>query len=139
MAKTRQALGILTYLCSVEREILHSSGNPNMKPKNPGPGQIPKDLGKTFDTWNVWKTGYRLGRRIREAEAKEWQGGTKRPHIRTAHVHRYWIGPKHPRWMGPIDDPTARRLVGFWMPMINVNVRTPEDIQATVREIKKKG
>lgn len=138
MAKTGKVLGILTYLCSVEREIVHSSGNPNRKPRNPRPGDIPKDRGKTSDTWNVWKTGYRMGGKIREAEATEWQGGTKRAHIRTAHIHHYWIGPNHPSWIGPIDDPKARHLVGFWLPVINVNVRTPEDIRPTVREIKKK-
>lgn len=48
-------------------------------------------------TWH--EVGYRIGAELRAyersmMERKEHQGGTKRPHMRRAHWHHYWTGPR---------------------------------------------
>ncbi len=39
-------------------------------------------------------------------------GGTKRPHVRAAHYHHYWTGPK--------SEPEYRKLVLHWIPPVFV-------------------
>ena len=136
-----KALSLLLYLCSLKPDIRHVSGDDARMPRNPRPGDIPKDRADTKD-WHVWKTGFRVGRVIRDEEekqAREHHGGTKRPHVRVGHYHHYWIGPNHEEWTGPKDDPdNKRQLILKWVYQTTVNVRDSEDIQPTVRVINKK-
>jgi hypothetical protein len=131
-----KALSLLLYLCSLRPDIRHVSGDEARKPRNPRPGDIPKDRADTKD-WHVWKTGFRVGRVIRDEEekqAREHHGGTKRPHVRVGHYHHYWIGPNHEEWTGPKDDPdNKRQLILKWVYQTTVNVGDSGDVQPTVR------
>jgi hypothetical protein len=83
------------------------------------------------DKPTTWEVGYRLGAALRQAEA-EIQNKTQsnqdkavsRPHIRRAHWHTYWTGPK-------TKDQTP---ILKWLPPIPVNIDLGE-IVPTVRPV----
>ena len=83
----------------------------------------------------IWNVGVRIGATIREYLQKTGQdecasGRTLRPHIRRAHWHGYWTGPR--------NDPEHKKYIHKWIPAIPVNV-TPADngeLPAVVRNIK---
>jgi len=133
-----KALSLLLYLCSLRPDIRHVSGDEAREPRNPRPGDIPKDQNESRD-WNLWKTGFRIARKIRDEEekqARDHSGGTKRPHVRVGHYHHYWIGPNHEEWTGPKDDPDKKRqLILKWVYQTTVNVKDSGDIQPTVRAV----
>jgi hypothetical protein len=57
---------------------------------------------------HVWKLGENTGRILRQAANQETNGGKKSPHIRRAHWHHFWKGPRSGeqelivRWLSPI-------------------------------------
>lgn len=46
----------------------------------------------------------------------------RKAHIRRAHWHRYWVGPR--------DDPSARKLIVKWIPPIFVNLNKDQEIES---------
>ncbi|WGF90352.1 AcrVA2 family anti-CRISPR protein [Marinivivus vitaminiproducens] len=92
----RPLIGLLLYMCSEAPEIIDRT--------EPGayPGR-PKTV-KTKRGWRlfppsrprIWTVGAEIGRRLREAQTvmSEATGRTVRPHLRRAHWHGYWSGPR---------------------------------------------
>lgn len=65
--------------------------------------------------------------RARWASSTEPGGGrSAEPHIRRAHYHRFWTGPR--------SQPDLRRLVVKWLPPIPVNLDGPPKV-ATIRPV----
>jgi len=81
-----------------------------------------------------WDVAVRLGAAMRHyyQQQETGQGGDEhsgpRPHIRRAHWHSFWTGPK--------SDPDARRIIVKWMPPIPVNVESSDDLPTTIKPVK---
>ena len=84
-----------------------------------------------------WNVGVRLGAAIRNYQASEAHdrnveptGRTVRPHIRRAHWHGYWTGPR--------KEPAQQRFIHRWIPPIPVNVAQTDEgeLPAVIRDVK---
>lgn len=117
-------LSTLLYLCSEAAEVRDRKGGD----RQPTGHKPPK---RTPNAPTIWETGYRLGaalRHAREARSSEALGGSHaspRPHVRRAHWHSFWIGPRD----------GERRVVLKWLPPIAVNVESPDGLVPTVRRV----
>lgn len=120
-------LSLLLYLCSTNADL----GDVRPMPPQPvktkrGPRRFPPNDA------TVVEVGYRLGGVIRAAQApgeRPEGGGTGQPpdpHIRKAHWHTYWMGPRDGD-----RTPDVR-----WMPPIPVNMRDQIPEWATVRRVE---
>ncbi len=118
-------ISLTLYLCSQNAEVRDRRGL-KLRPSKPpathtkqGPRFFPPDRPTT------WEVGWRIGAAIRAAEAapaRRDRGGTHaspRPHIRRAHWHSFWTGPRAKVGVAP---ETERELVLRWLPPIPVNV-----------------
>lgn len=126
-------LSLLLYLCSEAPDYGDRTPPKYVEPKRIKGGYkwIPK---QRPEEWNI---GVRLGAAIRNYKASEAHAGdgeptgrSVRPHIRRAHWHGYWTGPR--------KEPAQRKFVHKWIPPIPVNV-TPEDdgeLPAVIRDVK---
>src|SRR5690606_18860768 len=75
-----------------------------------------------------WVIGSRIGGAIRRYRDGEDQGGTHagpRPHVRRAHWHHFWTGPRT----------GTRRLVLHWLPPIPVGIAGGE-LPVTVHPVQ---
>ena len=130
-------VSLVMYLCltSIELTATDRSGSRPGKPAVNRSGR-----GPVFDTPaepRKWGVDHRMGAAIQRgrasAGAAESDGtptgrARMRPHIRRAHWHRYWTGPR--------SEPVNRRLLARWLPPIPVAIDDcPDDIVTTVREI----
>lgn len=98
----------VAYLCSVNADIVPVY-TPNRGVKRNNAKR------RSLATWS--EVGCRIGSELRaykryESERKPYQGGTVRPHMRRAHWHHYWIGPRD----------GDRKLVLKWIPPTMVGV-----------------
>jgi hypothetical protein len=84
-----------------------------------------------------WNVGTRLGAAIRTArerheredrEALASGRARPRPHIRAAHFHGFWTGPR--------KDEARQELRVKWLPPIPVNVDSPDDLPATIHPVE---
>jgi hypothetical protein len=82
----------------------------------------------------AWEVGYRIGAEIRAFENKVRESGeatgtgtSMRPHVRKAHWHSFWTGPR--------DQPQERRKRVRWLPPIPVNVTDSEDLVPTLHNV----
>lgn len=93
----------VAYLCSVNADIATSYVPQKGLRKN-------NAKRRSMAEWH--DVGYRIGAELRTyrrtlSERREHQGGTVRPHMRRAHWHRYWTGPKKGdrklvlKWLAP--------------------------------------
>ena len=122
-------VSVLLYLCSEEPDIADERGTDRQPAKPPakktkaGPRIFPPD------NPSFWETGFRLGDAIRRAQSESGSlsGSTPRPHIRRAHWHGYWTGPKSGQ----------QRMVIKWVHPILVGIERNEEIMPTVRHVKK--
>ena len=118
-------ISLLLYLCSQNSEINGKGipGNPKPKKTKNGWRIFPADQPKT------WDVGVRLGAALRaayqqqEIGSESGQGSGKRPHIRRAHWHTYWIGSG--------DEKTATLK---WLPPIAVKL-DGEELPATIHKV----
>lgn len=102
---------------------------------------------RTRDGWRlfpagslqVWPVGERIGaaiRRAREANDREDREALAsgrarpRPHVRRAHWHSYWTGPRGE------DRADQRRLIARWQPPMGVNVDDPSALPATIHHVE---
>lgn len=119
-------ISLLLYLCSQNAEI----GDGSRLPANPKPVKTKRGL-RTFapDKPVTWDVGVRLGAALRKARVESVAGdGTHSgplPHVRRAHWHGYWTGPRA----------GERKLILKWLPPIPVNVESPDDLPATIRRV----
>ncbi len=126
-------LSLLLYLCS---------DAPDMGDREPPKYIEPKRI-KGQNKWiprqkpEIWDVGVRIGAAIRRYGAAEKQnasdaeptGRTVRPHIRRAHWHGFWSGPR--------KEPARQRFAYKWIPPIPVNLTPDGDLPAVVRDVKK--
>jgi hypothetical protein len=131
-------ISLVLYTCSVNSDLRDKSQRRH-RPANPEPTKTPAGP-KTYPAGavTVWEVGCRVGPALRRAlEVHHEQGAERqdrdeshhaspRPHIRAAHWHAFWTGPK---------DSRNRLLVVKWLPPIPVNVEDPEDLVPTVRSV----
>lgn len=119
-------LQLVLYLCAENAdipEIQHPQNRVRMS------GQV--DIARQPNLWNV---GERIGAGIRKYRNQEWQGGQDsmharpRPHIRKAHYHHFWTGPKD----------GERKLILRWLPPIPVGIGTDAEgeMPAVIHKIK---
>lgn len=121
---------VILYLCSEAADIADLRGK-REAPGNPAPVKTKKGL-RTFGANGptTWLTGYRIGASLRlvakpehqQTAASDGTHASPRPHIRRAHWHTYWTGPKNRpqtpvlKWLPPIPVgtgdlvPTIRRV-----------------------------
>ena len=123
-------LNLLMYLCSEE---------PDMERQNQPAGyNYKKEKGSTPKEPRIWDVGARIShviRKYREEEAKEAResgnggsGVAKRPHIRSAHWHTYWIGPRKEVFPN-------RRTIAKWLPLIPVGVNWQDELPVNIKVV----
>ena len=131
-------ISLVLYICSVNSDLRDKSRRRD-RPANPEPTKTTAGL-KTQPAGavTVWEVGCRVGPALRRAldthseQDAERQDGERshhtspRPHIRAAHWHAFWTGPK--------ASPN-RLLVVKWLPPIPVNVEDPENLVPTIRGV----
>jgi len=136
-AMTKPLVSLALYLCSVNAEIVHHK-DPGRVPQRPKAKRTKKGE-RLFPpaAANTWEVGYRIGaalQRAREAGGapRDPAGGestarrSPAPHIRRAHWHSFWLGPRE----GP------RELVVKWLPPIPVGVRDGEAAVPVIRLVR---
>lgn len=108
MATVRAFVGrlvaLVLYLCSDEPDYSPDGSTPVRPPDRPAT-RLPAAP-------RVWDVGARIGASLREAAARgDGEGAAHlgpRPHVRRAHWHAYWLGPRDGerrrtlRWLSPI-------------------------------------
>jgi len=101
-------ISLLLYLCADQPEV-DPGRQPGISADRPSPT-------KTKQGWRwfppvrarVWPIGAVIGQAVRDAQAAGGTGGTVRPHVRRAHWHGYWTGPRDGtrtfvyRWLPPM-------------------------------------
>lgn len=110
-ADVNPLLSLLLYLCSEEPEV-DDERRPGTSPSKAKATRTRRGW-KMFpaDTSRVWRVGYQVGERLREgaeeAERRDREEGrTVRPHLRRAHWHGFWTGPRDGK----------RKFVYKWIP-----------------------
>ena len=80
----------------------------------------------------VWEVGWKIGRRIRKAAQGEGTGagGAVRAHLRRAHWHGFWKGPR--------KEVDKREMVVKWLPPIMVKGEEMGEKVVTVRRVKER-
>jgi len=126
------ALSILFYLCSetAKDDIECETGElPSREYATRVRAEEPKG------EYRTWEVGWRMGGALREAREEYEAQGTRtggwkvRPHVRRAHYHRFWCGPR--------NDKSARYMRSHWLPPIPVNIRdADEDVVVTFRRVE---
>ena len=113
----------LAYLCSANADI-----TPSYTPQKGLKRNNAKRRSQA--TWH--DVGYRIGAELRsykraESVRGEHQGGTVRPHMRRAHWHHYWTGPRN----------GERKLVLKWLAPTMVNVGSDGIESATGHKVRR--
>lgn len=98
-------LSALLYLCADEPDIIDPDEPPETAAWTPRP-----PYGST--RVKLWEVGYRVGSTIRAGADRDRNAPTARhagprPHVRRAHWHHYWTGPR--------NQPDERKLVLRWV------------------------
>jgi len=125
-------ISLLLYLCASNGEIEPVEGRLPTKPK-------PKKTKKGVRLFppnkpTTWDVGVRMGaaiRRARAATTSEDRGGTHaspRPHIRRAHWHTFWTGPR--------KDSEKRKPVLKWLSPMLIG-GSGDDLPVTIRKVEK--
>ena len=122
---------LLLYLCCENAEFRGAGGNANPL-RYPAPTRTKK--GERYFPPNqpkVWATAWRIGSAIRTYKQQTTSienrlGEVKRPHIRRAHWHSYWVGS--------FDGERTVRIK--WLSPILVNVDSPDNLIPVVRGVE---
>lgn len=137
-------LSMVLYLCSAEPDITDSEGAERItgapaRQETRGTKKVsvsPPRL-RIPSSPSQWHVGYRLGAAFRQAreraqgEPPQSPGSNASPigHIRRAHWHTYWVGPR--------NEPDKRRRQLKWLPPIPVNLDDAAGLIATIRPVTK--
>lgn len=128
-------ISLVIYICSANGEI----GDKKISPQKPKPIKTKKGK-KLFPPKKVkvWDVGVRMGAQLRKARknlSKDYnyksnkeinrQGTRKRPHIRKAHWHGYWTGPKN----------GEKKYIVKWIPPTLVNAEKNDELPITIRPV----
>lgn len=119
-------VSLVLYLCSTAAEMRDAKGG-DRTPRRPR-----AETTRAANAPTVWETGFRLGPALRvalecaQAPVGDGTHASPRPHIRRAHWHGFWSGPR---------DATKRVLDLLWLPPIPVGVDEGAPIVPTVRRV----
>lgn len=94
-AAIQPLLALLLYLCSDEPEVVDRE-YPADRPQRPKPKKTKRGW-RLFapDRPRVWTVGEQLGEALRrDISNDQLTGRTVRPHLRRAHWHGFWTGPR---------------------------------------------
>ena len=138
-------LQVIQYICAVNADIKPHSQRPEAKrPQSMETGApaaehtVPHDR-KT----NEWEVGVRIGPALTQARReshketedsnepgrRNGQHTPKRPHMRAAHYHHYWTGPR--------DEPENRRMVTRWIAPIAIGFKAGRcEVPVVIRDVK---
>jgi hypothetical protein len=130
-------ISITLYLCSTTAEILGRDGR--NRPLNRPLLTKTKGGMRMFaaQQMQMWEVGYRLGATLRASApgvSGPDRGGahaTPRPHIRRAHWHAFWTGPKA---KGLVRE-TDRKLILKWLPPIYVAMGDEGHVIPTIHRV----
>jgi len=121
-------VALVLYLCAENADF---GGKQPIKVKavktGKGPRTMPPDRPRT------WDVGSRVGvalRSLSNSEPRDHQGGSHaspRPHMRRAHWHHYWVGPR--------GNKGEHHLVVRWMPPVQVGAQV-EGMPAVIHPVK---
>lgn len=124
-------VSLVLYLCSEAPDL---GGRTPERPR----ATRTRDGWRLFpaDGIRVWSVGERIGAALRSATERhsaEDASGTHaspRPHVRRAHWHSFWRGPREPK-------PGERReLVAKWLPPLPINVSDVAELPTTIRPVQ---
>lgn len=125
----------ILYLCAQNADLVDPASG-RVRPRRPTLTKTKEGM-RLFppDRPTAWEVGWRVGAAIRAAEATERrhaaESGTHaspRPHIRRAHWHSFWVGPK--------SRDAERKLTLRWLPPIPVNVDTERAVIPTIHRVE---
>lgn len=133
-------VSLTVYLCSTSAEI--RAKDPLRGLRKPYAKKTKRGM-RTFvpDQPQVWEVAFRIGATLRAAAAATVtgrgsdDGGTHaspRPHIRRAHWHSYWTGPKAALGKPEVPD---REIVVKWIPPIPVAMGPDGELVPTVHRV----
>lgn len=96
-ASLYELVSLVLYLCSDEPEI-DDDRQPGLSPGYPQPKKV-KSGWRLFpaEKPKIWTVGKHIGEQLRKSEEPVERGPNKnvtRPHLRRAHWHGYWTGPR---------------------------------------------
>jgi hypothetical protein len=118
-------LSMITYLCSERPDVEH-----NGVPRQPGVVSRNGPVAGFIQTWDV---GCRIGKVLSDARAAEnesdetgLKGNRPKPHLRAAHWHGYWHGPR---------DAKNRGYRLNWLPPTLVNSTSSDDVIPVIRDL----
>lgn len=120
-------VSLLLYLCSEEPEWADRDG----RAEEPGPPAMKKNKkGEAFRPLPkrpvVWETGKKIGAALRQAQERGSSGRSPSGHVRRAHWHSYWTGPR--------DKPEERKLKLRWLSPMLIN--TDHNVEPRLREVR---
>lgn len=123
-------LQLLLYLCSDEPDMPEIE-HPQMRRMASGRVRAP-------DEARVWDVGVRISAAMRkhrahESGSMEWNGenvahASPRPHVRSAHWHTYWIGPRDAEF--PIRKPVIR-----WLPPMPIGMDWRKPLPTSIHRV----
>ena len=125
-------LQLLLYLCSEEPDIPEIQ-HPRYRRKISGGYQAPKEA-------QVWDVGVRIASVIRKYKDRkanldnnemiicEGNHMSPRPHVRSAHWHTYWTGPRDASF--PERKPVLR-----WLPPIPVGIDWKKELPTSIHPV----
>lgn len=117
--RVKKHLPIIMYIVSQDRDMVERETDQRRKKKPQKAASGPR----------IYDVGAKIGGAIRHYQSQEanHQGGTVRPHIRRAHWHSYWVGPKA----------TQQKLIVKWLPPIPVGMGEENETERpTIRPVK---
>jgi len=122
-------LQLVLYLCAENADIPVMPKHPNTRVRMSGQVDVPKET-------RIWTVGERIGASIRKYHNEEAKRSpdketdrihaSPRPHIRRAHWHHFWTGPKT----------GEQKLVLRWLPPIPVGYEDEQDGPVVIHKVK---
>ena len=126
--KIASFLQLVLYLCAENADIPVRPQHTNTRVRMSGQVDVPKEP-------RVWMVGERIGAAIRKYRHEERQNEHKaagdthaspRPHVRRAHWHHFWTGPKT----------GEQKLVLRWLPPIPIGYEDGQDSPVVIHKVK---
>ena len=115
----------MMYICSEEPDIDREEASVSSHARKKK-GNVPK---KSI----IVNVGVRVSHYIKKYKRQAFDNGndtvggvSKRPHIRRAHWHTYWIGPREAKY-------PERQAIPKWLPPIPVNVHWQEELPVSIK------
>lgn len=126
-------ISLVLYLCSGAAE-LRDRKRTERQPSRPAPTKT-KQGERHFppEQTTLWEVAYRLGATLRAAgsitsrTAVDGVHASPRPHIRRAHWHSFWTGPRR------LEQP--REVVVKWLPPVPVNAESSDQLVPVIHQL----